>query len=541
MHRLKLIIYIIALSIIAASPGPAWSWGNKPLVEINAEQYHPEDFKNWWQNWQEKNQPVPETIDPFIEWQLLTKEAERMELFREPAFQQKISVFLRVRSLMQLKYEEVDAKINLNENIIRKEYEKSYAPRQRLQMYFYADMNQAVGAHDKLTSGVFTPAALKELAPEKGGPLHYQETWTRPTSPPPAAWQEALANLKAGETTEPIAWHNSIVLVRKDGPAKAGDDKDFDALKRQIGKELWDKEKDRLTVTLVKDLYQKYNVQIDKELLKEIPIDGTPLPATIADKPIMSTNHQNISAQEFAGKITKEQGFREKYGFKKEEADALKQRILNGIISQTLTSWEAQARHYEKKPPFQAVYNFYCQHRLIKELEKRLFTPKAITNTEEITAYYQEHLDEFSQPETVTIASVNGDEASAKKMWAGILLGEDFFELANKYFQIKPKPQKMPVNHLKPQMAQVIRALAPGEVSSPFQQQDNIVIVKLLDRKATSHLPLSQVGDKIAQKIRSNKFNRLRAEYLDKLKDKSSISVDNKAWQALKKNLVGKK
>lgn len=101
MRRITFILCIISLSLLAVSPGNAWSWGEKPLVQINGEQFHPEDFINWWQNWQEKNQPVPETLDPFIDWQLLAKEAERMELYREPTYQQKVSVFLRVRSLMQ--------------------------------------------------------------------------------------------------------------------------------------------------------------------------------------------------------------------------------------------------------------------------------------------------------------------------------------------------------------------------------------------------------------------------------------------------------
>ncbi|MDH3392367.1 MAG: peptidylprolyl isomerase [Desulfobulbaceae bacterium] len=540
MHRVILKLCVLALTILAAAPGQVLALGDKPLVKINTEQYQPEDFKNWWQNWQERNQPVPETMDPFIDWQLLAKEAERMELYREPAYQQKISVFLRVRSLMQLKFDEVDAKIDLNENILRQEYEKSYAPRQRLQMYFFKDKELAIAAYDKISKGVLSAATLEELAPEKGGPSHYQETWTRPVTPPPAAWTKALASLQTEEISAPLAWHNNTVLVRKDGPPQKGDDEDFNALKREIGQSLWKKEKARLTADLIKNLYQKYNVQIDKDLLSKIPIGDAQLPEDIAEKPVLSTNYRNISARQFAEKLATEQGFRKKYGFRKEEADEIKLRLINGIISQTLTSWEAMARHYENKPPLQAVYNFYRKHRLIKELEKRLFKPKAVT-TEEISAYYQEHIEEFRQPGTVTIVSVSGDEATAKKLWAGVLLGEDFFELANKYYQIKPKPQQMPTNHLDAEMAQAISSLAPGEVSSPFQQQGRTVIAKLVNRKASSHLPLSRVGDKIAQELRGKEFARLRAEYIHKLKDKSSISVDNKAWQALKKNLVVKK
>ncbi|MDH4321178.1 MAG: hypothetical protein OEV73_06730, partial [Desulfobulbaceae bacterium] len=130
MRRLIFIIFCFSLALLQASPGDAWFGRDKPLVAINGIEYRAEDFKNWWQNWQEKDQPLPETLDPFIEWQLMAKEAKRMELDNTPTYQRKIAVFLSVRSLMLLKYEEIDSKIVVDEQAIRQEYESSYTPRQ---------------------------------------------------------------------------------------------------------------------------------------------------------------------------------------------------------------------------------------------------------------------------------------------------------------------------------------------------------------------------------------------------------------------------
>ncbi|MDH4322373.1 MAG: peptidylprolyl isomerase [Desulfobulbaceae bacterium] len=536
MRRLTFFFFCFSLALLQASPGNAWFGSDKPLVAINGIEYRAEDFKNWWQNWQEKDQPLPETLDPFIEWQLMAREAKRMELYNTPTYQRKIAVFLSVRSLMLLKYEEIDSKIVVDEQAIRQEYESSYTPRQMVQIFFFAEETPAKAAYDNLQNGTSAPAALKELAPADGGPTHYQEKEMRPINTP-ADWHDALAACKPDETAPPAPWGNGWVILRKNGPPAAGDDKDYDARKRQIGDALADKQNARLSAELMDRLNQKYNVQVDRELFASLPVDDTPLADDLAGKAIITTNLRTISVAEFMEKLKKEKTFRKDYGFQKEEADALKQRLLNGILSQTLTSWEAQDRHYENKPPLQPVYEFYCQHRLIKELENLLFAPQATTNTQEITEYYQAHLDEFSLPAAVTIATVSGDEATAKKFWTGVITGEDFMALAKKYYGNEPRQQQIPINHLAPELSQAILPLAIGEVSPPFLQKDNTVLVKLFGREKGGPLPLSQVGDNLGKDIIDKKFARLRAEYLDKLKAKSTISVDNTAWQALKKEL----
>lgn len=540
MHRVKLLLFCFFLSLLAATPGDAWFGGEKPLVSINAEQYRADDFKNWWQNWQDENQPVPENLEPFIEWQLMAAEAKKMELYKEPNYQRKIAIFLKVRALMLLKNEEIDSKISIDEQDIRQDYQINYTPRQMVQMFFFADSALATAAYKKLQDGTSTTSDIKVLPPDKGGPAHYQEMLLRPINTP-AAWQKTLGDLNTGEISQPIAWRDGAVLLKKDTPPTGDDEQDFDTLKRKIGGALADKQKDQLSTDLQNRLYQKYNVQVDRELLALIPMDNTPLTDELAGKPIISTNQINISAADFMDKIKNEQSFRKDYGFKKDEAEALKQRVLNGILSQTLTTWESLNRHYENKPPFQTVYEFYCQHRLIKELENRLFTPEATTNTQEITAYYKEHLEEFSLPAAVTIATVSGDEATAKKIWTGVIMGEDFLTLAKKYSESEPQPRLIPLNHLDPELNQAILPLAIGEVSPPFKQNNTTTLVKLIGREPGGPLPLSQVGDKIGTDLIANKISRLRAEFIDKLKAKSTISVDNRAWQALKKELGGGK
>ncbi|MDH5298053.1 MAG: peptidylprolyl isomerase [Desulfobulbaceae bacterium] len=438
---------------------------------------------------------------------------------------------------MLLKEEEIDGKINIDEADLRRRYDEKYAPLQLTRLLFFTEEKQAKAVYEELRAGKSTVAEFKDRRPDQGGPVHYQETWLRPHTTP-VDWQKPLANLKTGDYTDPLAWKNGFAILsleeRKDGSME-----DLETTKKQIHKELRGEQETRLTVELVKQLRKKYAVEVDQDLVAAVDVDN--LSEELADKPVLKTAKGPITAKDFVETIRKEHKFRKDYGFKKEEMDEIKQRVLNGIINQTVISWEAQDRHYEEKPPFQSVYNFYRQHRLIKELEERLFSGGTLTVDEsEIAAYHQAHQEEFITPEIVTLAVLTDEGNKAEKVWIEVTLGNDFFALADKYYGHPPRTEQTPVDHLDPLLKEVVAKLAKNEVSPPFQHNGSLTMVKLLDRKAENPIPLAHLSKMIAEKLRKEKSAKLRTEFLMQLKSKSSISVDEDAWQAVKKELGDK-
>jgi len=535
MRRLALIPFlVVALLLVGTTPSRAWLWGDdNTLVTINGEKHSTEDFKSWWQNWREQGMAFPETPQSFIEWQLLAKEAEKMELYREPSFQKKISVFLTARTLMLLKQEEIDAKMRLDEETLRSLYEKEYAPLLSVQILFFPDQQKAAAAEQQLQSNTLTVADLKNLDPAAGGPAHYQEARLRPIKIPPA-WQEQLRSLSAEECSPPLPWGNGFAIVRL-LERKAGDAADFDALKKGLAQKLRRQQQSRLTEELVQKLMKKYAVQINEDFLAALDVDN--LSDELAETPIMTSSKGVLTAKLFVEKIRSQQNFQKLYNPKDKAAEISKQRILNNILAQTLTSWEALDRHYEKKPPFQGIFQFYQQNRLIVELKKRLFEPQAAATDLEIETYYQEHLEEFSRPETVTIAMVPDAGDKAKKFWLETTLGKDFFELAKQYYGSSPQSQTIPVNHLEPALKNVLANLAENDVSRPFPYQGHTALCKLLKHEAAAPQPLKAVANQISATIHKQKISALRTDYLKQLEAKSSISIDENAWRSLKKEL----
>jgi hypothetical protein len=191
----------------------------------------------------------------------------------------------------------------------------------------------------------------------------------------------------------------------------------------------------------------------------------------------------------------------------------LKRNVLDRIISQTLTTWESLDRHYEKSPPFKETYEFYCGHRLIKELERRLFSPKTEFSDEEVTEYYNRHPEKFTGLEIVTIVTLEADKKLADKIWAEIKQGENFSSVVRK----------------------------KGEVSPPFDVEGHSSMVKLMDRKVSSTKPLSEVREEIVELLREEEPARLRKNYVEQLLVRSDIEINEKAWKKLKKEYEGEK
>lgn len=113
----------------------AWFWNDSVLMTINGEKYSTQDYRNWWQNWQEENMPLPESPDEFMNWQLMAQEGSRMQLESEPGYQRKVETFLKVRSLMILKNEEIDSKVKPTRKELWAMYEKDYCPRWNIAVF----------------------------------------------------------------------------------------------------------------------------------------------------------------------------------------------------------------------------------------------------------------------------------------------------------------------------------------------------------------------------------------------------------------------
>jgi len=535
MRKIGFMWGIIFFWMLAASGNLlAWPWGAEKLATINGSNFTTDDFKNWWINWKEKDTHFPESPDPFVDWHLLVQEAEKMELYNEPAYRHKIDVFLKARTLLLYKGDKINSRIKISDKELKDRYEGKFLPRLQLQILYFNDEGAAKKSYTQIKEGNFDFAKFAADAKviDKNS-VYFEEKWTR-SNQLQQEWRPAVDGLASGAMTEPFQWSKGFVIIRLK-ERKGYDAEDFELLKPMITNEIREVKDQQLTVELIGQLKKKYQVKVDQQVFDALNLDSSN--EELLDQTLISMDNESYSVRVFLDSIKKEQQFRKQYGFTVEEGDKLKKRLLDGVLAQTLTTRGALDEHYEEKEPLKPLYLFYTQHRLIRELEKRLFRPKVQVSEQDIEKYYQENLDRFSQPEMVSLAVVEDEENLINKMYEEMKKGADLFEVASRYYSGQLPVQNMQFKNLDPIVQKVVDDLVIGEVSNPFVVQGHHTIIKLIKRTPVTPMPFDHVHDKVAALVDKEKFSRVRDEYLAALKERSVIEINNRAWEKITKEL----
>jgi len=517
-----------------AGDGRAWPWGAEKLVTINGSSFTTDDFKNWWINWKEKDMPFPESLDPFVDWHLLVQEAEKMELYNEPEYRHKIDIFLKARTLLLYKGDKINSQVKMSDKELKDRYEEKYLPRLQLQILYFNDGGVAKKSYEQIKEGNLDFAKFAaEARIVNPNSVYYDEKWLR-TNQLQQEWRPAVAGLTPGAMSEPFQWSKGFVIIRLVAQ-KGFDAEDFELLKPMVTNEIRERKEQELTVALVEQLKKKYQVKVNQQVFDALNLDSSN--EELLDKTLITMDNGSYTVRVFLDLVNKELQFRKQYGFEVEKGDKLKQRLIDGVLAQTLTTRGALDEHYEGKEPLKPLYLFYTQHRLIKELEKRLFKPQVRVTEQDIEKYYQEHPDRFSQPEMVSIAVVEDEENLIVKMYKEMERGDDFFEVASRYYSGEVPVQNMQFRYLDPIVQKVVDGLVIGEVSNPFVVNGHHTIIKSIKRTPATPMPFDHVHDKVASLVEAEKFSKVRNEYLAALKEKSVIEIKNRAWEKIKKEL----
>jgi len=559
MQRItSILIFLVFLGLLPVTQAAAGLFGDDTLVFINGNSYTTDDFKNWWKFWQEEEDTLPETPDPYINWLLLSTEAERMQLDQTPGFKRQTRVFLQSRTLLMLKYDEVDSKINITDADIRSRYEKKYLPRWLIQRLEFTDEKHALSAWQKLSAGNLTVGDLlkkveawKEMtgegmtpeerlkrAAEYDGPVDAVENWLRPNQIE-TGWAEIFKKLEIGAIVDPNE-HNKgrILYVLKD--QKGADEEDLARFRDSIKKDLWKEEEDRLTRVLIDKLIDKYEVKINEERLAGLDINGAD--DTFTDAAIITSNQENVSEKQFIAVIRRLLISRPTAAHEAadpELAVELKRETANNIIYQAVTNWESLNRHYEEKEPFKWEYEFNYRHRLIQGLETQIIVPKTTVTEEEIEQHYKENPGLYKQPTLVKLYIIDETQAPLEQVWADVATGKDFKQAVEEYIDKPLNPREAPSNHLDPEVRDMVINLVDGETSQIFTAQGVKVLVHLIERTPEAPLPLERVKPSIRSKIMRDKLNHERSIYLEAIKANTEIEIKQSNWKKIQKELGG--
>ncbi len=534
-------VFVVLFSLVFLGGRPdsalAFFWDdNQDLVTINETTFTTEDYQNWWSEWQENDMPVPEKVDEFVDWVLLSQEAKAMQLDQTPEYRKKLAIFLKVRALMQLKQDEVSSRTQIpDDKILWETYLKEHTPLVNLRLVAVDSEEQAAVVRRFLDSGVSLTEAVKSAGLEKVADL-LESTGLMRARKLPDPIREAVLPVAAGAAGGPVAyghvWYFFEVVERNDGSQE-----DFASLKNELIRQSLKNQENQLTRELSDFLTKKFQVTVNEEVIARMTPEG--LSAADADQTVLQIGNTVVSGEAFYQAVLKEQELRGGAHRNAEAFDTTKKRIVSDAIVQTVTGLEALDRHYEERPPLKQIFEFYSQHRLIKELEKTLIGPEVEVSESDAKAYYEEHPEQFSREDIVELAVVQTNEtALAEKLAKRLKAGEDFFMVMQPLAPAGIETRRSPVQHLNQVLQDAVAKMSPGQVSGALHEGEDIFFIKLIRAGEREFIPFEKISEQLVAQLQEERFAKAKAQLIEQLRSLSTIKVNDRVWGKLKKRLT---
>jgi hypothetical protein len=223
-----------------------------------------------------------------------------------------------------------------------------------------------------------------------------------------------------------------------------------------------------------------------------------------------------------------------------EDIAKLKAETLENVLSQSLTNWGSLDRHYEEKEPFKSEYDFNYGHRLVLALENQIAASPPEITEEQIRQYYQDNIDQYTQPLLFKFYIIDEAQGPIDKLWADVAVGKKFRQGLETMFEKNIEPSETPASHLDPEIKAVLDRLNDGETSPVFTAQGTRVLVHLVERIPEGPLPLEDVQDSIRKDLALQEKIKAYLAYTDKLKKKIDIEIKEQRWKAIVEELGGK-
>ncbi len=154
---------------------------------------------------------------------------------------------------------------------------------------------------------------------------------------------------------------------------------------------------------------------------------------------------------------------------------------------------------------------------------------------EAIRRYYDEHVDEFQEPEQVHAEQivVKGLD-DAKKLQQQLWAGKKFGDLARRY-SLSPDAKVggdlgfFAKGVMPSQFDEVVFKLAPGSVSEVISSDYGFHLFKVVEKKPARKKDLAEVRQEIEQKLLVQLKQKGQADYVKSLKDKAEVKVNEQA------------
>ncbi len=157
---------------------------------------------------------------------------------------------------------------------------------------------------------------------------------------------------------------------------------------------------------------------------------------------------------------------------------------------------------------------------------------KVLVTQDEIEQFYKERISQYQSDREVHLKVILvPDIEKAIHIKQDIEKGAISFDQAAAEYSQGPNPSQggdlglVNWNRIAPEWQQALAGLEQGNISSPFKVRGAGAIIKLVESRTDKVMPLSEVEDRIRERLYESKLEERFEEYIQRLRERSVIDV----------------
>lgn len=164
---------------------------------------------------------------------------------------------------------------------------------------------------------------------------------------------------------------------------------------------------------------------------------------------------------------------------------------------------------------------------------------KVSVSYDDVVAYYNVHAEDFEAPAEYHIKQIiTDDKAKAEEALAKLEYGATFEEVAREMSMSPDRHMGGDVGYttldaVPSEVADVVAKLPPGQVSGIIETPYGFEVVKVVGVRDARRKPLPEVRTEIEDRLRTEREDEAYAAWIEQLRKKAKVSIDEKALKEL--------
>jgi len=363
-----------------------------------------------------------EILDRLINVRLIIQEARNIGFHELPDFKKSMDTF-RDRTLISTFLSEKMKDIKIDQKEVQKQYEGS-AVEWKMTSYLFKDKEDAISLVKEVREGKPLEETAERYISEEKATKGDADIYMKKQDLLPEIL-ELVTRMPMGEVSPVVQIEAGFVVLRLD------DKRTYDeaSIRGKIEEEVRSAQKKEETEKVYKELKEKY-VSIDEDLFEGLKFGSNEdFEKALNDERVVATVQGEAPIT--VGEITSEIQTKFFHGLENEKAlkraSDEKYDVLDLLLHKRVFLKEALATGIDKTDYFKFAVKEHENSLLFRAFLQRVVVPDIKLKDEEIKAYYDEHLQDYTYPEMMKIHSiVFAERAGAEKAMELLHKGTDF-------------------------------------------------------------------------------------------------------------------